>query len=78
MTALRAEFDIYVVRVGERAQEASSAAAQSPIPEQIITAIERFRAAIPANFDPNYVEKVVIPFFLTNVYEGERPAVAND
>ena len=73
MTTLRAEFDIYEVRVGERAQEASSAAAQSPIPEQIITAIERFRAAIPANFDPNYVEKVVIPFFLTNVYEGERP-----
>jgi cytochrome P450 len=73
MTALRAEFDIYGVRVGERAQEASSAAAQSAIPEQIITAIERFRTAIPANFDPNYVEKVVIPFFLTNVYEGERP-----
>ncbi|MGY4373216.1 hypothetical protein ACVWZ3_000855 [Bradyrhizobium sp. i1.3.6] len=73
MSALRAQFDMYVVRVGERAQEASSAAAQSPIPEQIITAVERFRAAIPANFDPIYVEKVVIPFFLTNVYEGERP-----
>ena len=72
MTALRAEFDMYVVG-GERAQQASSAAAQSPIPEQIITAIERFHTAIPDNFDPNYVEKVVIPFFLTNVYEGERP-----
>jgi cytochrome P450 len=73
MTALRAEFDIYQVRVGERAQETSSAAAQSPIPEQISTAIERFRNAIPSDFDPNYVDKVVIPFFLTNIHEGERP-----
>jgi cytochrome P450 len=73
MTALRAEFDIYQVKVGERAQETSRAAAQSPLPEQISNAVERFRDGIPANFDPNYVEKVVIPFFLTNIYEGERP-----
>jgi cytochrome P450 len=75
MTALRVEFDVYVVRVGERAQEASSDVAESAIREQITTAIERFRAAIPVNFDPDYIEKVVIPFFLTGVYEGERPAL---
>src|SRR4029077_6459115 len=73
MTALRAEFDIYVVRVGKRAQEASSDVAESAIREQITTAIERFRAAIPVNFDPDYIEKVVIPFSLTGIYEGERP-----
>ena len=75
MTALRVEFDVYVVRVGERVQEASSEVAKSAIPDQITTAIERFRAAIPINFDPRYIEKVVIPFFLTGVYEGERPGL---
>ena len=54
-------------------EPASADAAQSPLPEQILTAIERFRATIPANFDPDYVEKAVIPFFLTSFYEGERP-----
>jgi hypothetical protein len=44
-----------------------------PATSAIQTAIERFRATIPANFDPEYVEKVVVPFFLTSVYEGERP-----
>ena len=75
MTALRVEFDVYVVRVGERAQEASSDVAESAIRELITTAIERLRAVIPVNFDPDYIEKVVIPFFLTGVYEGERPAL---
>jgi len=50
-----------------------SAAAQSPFPEQFETAIARFRSIIPANFEPDYVEKAVIPFFLTSVYNGERP-----
>jgi cytochrome P450 len=75
MTALRVEFDVYVVRVGERAQEASNDIAESATPEQITAAIERLRAAIPVNFDPDYIEKVVIPFFLTGVYEGERPGL---
>jgi cytochrome P450 len=52
---------------------ASAATAQAPLPEQILTAVERFRATIPANFDPEYVEKAIIPFFLTSFYEGERP-----
>ena len=53
--------------------DASAATMQNQLPRQIQTAIERFRATIPANFDPEYVEKVVVPFFLTSVYEGERP-----
>ncbi len=54
-------------------EQASADAAQSPLPEQVVTAIARFRATIPANFDPDYVEHAVIPFFLTSFYEGERP-----
>jgi hypothetical protein len=46
---------------------------QSEIPHQIQNAIQRFRETIPPNFDNDYVENAVIPFFLTSVYEGERP-----
>jgi hypothetical protein len=45
----------------------------SPLPDQILNAFQRFRETIPANFDHEYVEKVVRPFFLTSFYEGERP-----
>src|SRR6516225_4849577 len=55
------------------AKPAASEAAPSPLPEQLRTAVERFRATIPADFEPDYVEHAVIPFFLTSVYEGERP-----
>src|ERR1700733_13650156 len=55
------------------ATPAAGEAAQSPLPEQLLAAVERFRATIPANFDPDYVEHAVIPFFLTSLYEGERP-----
>src|SRR3984885_8575567 len=52
---------------------ASAAPAQSPSATEIATVIERFRASIPVDFDRDYVEKAVIPFFLTSFYEGERP-----
>jgi hypothetical protein len=55
------------------AEQASADTAQSSLPDQILTAVQRFRETIPANFDREYVEKVVIPFFLTSFYEGERP-----
>ena len=55
------------------AEQASADTAQSPLPDQILAAIQRFRETIPANFDRDYVEKAVIPFFLTSFYEGERP-----
>ena len=54
------------------AEQASADTPQSSLPDQILTAVQRFREAIPANFDREYVEKVVIPFFLTSFYEGER------
>jgi hypothetical protein len=54
-------------------EQASAHAAQPPLPEQILSALERFRSTIPANFDREYVEKAVTPFFLTSLYEGERP-----
>ena len=46
---------------------------QSGLPQQMLTAVKRFRETIPPNFDRDYVEKAVIPFFLTSLYEGERP-----
>jgi len=52
---------------------ASADTAPPPLPDQIQSALQRFRESIPANFDRDYVEKAVIPFFLTSVYEGERP-----
>jgi hypothetical protein len=55
------------------AKPATGDAAQTPLPEQLLTAVERFRATIPTDFEPDYVEHAVIPFFLTSVYEGERP-----
>jgi hypothetical protein len=54
-------------------EQASADAARPPLPDQILAAIQRFRETIPANFDRDYVEKAVIPFFLTSFYEGERP-----
>jgi len=54
-------------------EEACADTAPSQLPSQIQDAIERFRASIPANFDHDYIEKAVIPFFLTSVYQGERP-----
>ena len=38
-------------------------------------ALAEFRRSIPDNFDRTYVEHVVVPFFLTRFYEGERPAL---
>jgi hypothetical protein len=55
------------------AKPAAGEAARSQLPEQLLTAVERFRATIPADFEPDYVEHAVIPFFLTSIYEGERP-----
>jgi len=54
-------------------QQASADTPPSSVPDQILAAFQRFRESIPANFDHEYVEKAVRPFFLTSFYEGERP-----
>jgi hypothetical protein len=43
------------------------------LPEDVGAALSRFRRSIPDNFDRAYVENAVVPFFLTSIYEGERP-----
>jgi len=43
--------------------------------DDIAEAVERFRASIPSDFNSDYVERAVIPYFLTSIYEGERPAL---
>jgi hypothetical protein len=59
--------------MAEGVDRAFADAPQSGLPQQIQTAIERFRQTIPPNFDHDYVEKAVIPFFLTSFYEDQRP-----
>ncbi len=53
---------------------AATTAAKSESPD-VAAALARFRASIPAHFDRTYVENAVIPFFLTSIYEVERPAL---
>src|SRR6516164_5287854 len=50
-----------------------TATGKDPMPDQIAAALARFRETIPTNFDSTYVENAVVPFFLTSLYEGERP-----
>lgn len=45
------------------------------LPDDVGAALSRFRRSIPDNFDRAYVENAVIPFFLTSIYEGERPVL---
>ena len=53
---------------------APASAASAPAGD-LDSALTRFRATIPSNFDRDYVEHAIIPFFLTSIYEGERPAL---
>lgn len=57
-----------------------SALSQSPpapgqplAPTDIASAAARLHAQYVAEFDPEYVEHVILPYFLVSVYEGERP-----
>src|SRR5271155_3872896 len=54
---------------------AADTPAASPASPDLATALARFRASIPAHFNRTYVENAVVPFFLTSIYEGERPAL---
>jgi hypothetical protein len=45
-------------------QQGSADTPPSSVPDQIRAAFQRFRETIPTNFDHEYVEKAVGPFFL--------------
>src|SRR5271157_3394779 len=53
-----------------------AAQAYSPsegVSDDVVAALARFRSSIPINFDHDYVENAVVPFFLESIYQGERP-----
>ena len=41
-------------------------------PADIQSAVERLRKQFVEEFDPAYVENVIVPHFLVSVYDGER------
>ncbi len=46
---------------------------QQPLaPSDIEAAVERLRKQFLAEFDPAYVENVIVPHFLVSIYDGER------
>ena len=48
---------------------------QGELSTDVARALAEFRKSIPSNFDHDYVEHAVIPFFLSTVFEAERPAL---
>jgi hypothetical protein len=46
--------------------------ADEGLPSDVGAALAQFRKSIPSNFDQDYVEHVLIPFFLTSVFKGSR------
>ena len=49
------------------------AAVRQPLtPSDIAAAVARLRKQFLAEFDPAYVENVIVPFFLISIYYGER------
>jgi cytochrome P450 len=44
-------------------------------PSDIESAVVRLRKQFLAEFDPAYVENVIVPHFLVSVYDGERPVL---
>jgi hypothetical protein len=44
-------------------------------PSDVGAALARFRQSIPKDFDHDYVEHALIPFFLTSVFRGEPPTL---
>ena len=57
---------------------AHASAADEGLPNDVSAALSRFRSSIPSNFDHDYVEHVVVPFFLSSVYQGGTPRAAHD
>ena len=44
-------------------------------PSDIEAAVVRLRKQFLAEFDPAYVQNVIVPYFLVSIYEGERPVL---
>jgi hypothetical protein len=44
----------------------------SKLPERKTSALNRLRELLPGNFDLSYIERVIVPSFVTSVYQGER------
>jgi len=51
----------------------SNPAAAASNPPDLSGALAKFRASIPRHFDRDYVEHVVVPFYLSSIFAGERP-----
>ncbi len=64
---------IAVSAAGLLASQANAYTAE--LPGDVAAALAQFRKTIPSNFDRDYVENAVMPFFLTSIYEGERPSL---
>ncbi|MDE1997080.1 MAG: hypothetical protein KGI75_31560 [Rhizobiaceae bacterium] len=65
---------------GIAALSAQTAFAQSPpvagqplAPTDIASAAARYRALFAKEFEPEYIENVIVPHFLVSVYHGEQP-----
>ena len=44
-------------------------------PADIKSAVARLRKQFFGEFDPAYVENVIVPYFLVSIYDGERPTL---
>ncbi len=54
------------------ASQSPPAAGQPLAPTDIEAAVARLRKQFRAQFDPAYVENVIVPYFLVSTYQGER------
>ena len=54
---------------------ANAYAGDERLADDVSAALARFRSSIPSNFDRDYVEHALVPFFLSTVYQGERPTL---
>jgi len=53
----------------------ANSAEEGKLYDDVTTALARFRSSIPSNFNHEYVERVIVPFFLSSIYQGERPTL---
>ncbi|HEY6832469.1 MAG TPA: hypothetical protein VI251_08260, partial [Pseudolabrys sp.] len=60
----------------EHAHAQSPPAAGQPLaPTDLQTTVGRLRAQFLKEFDPAYVENVIVPWFLVSTFLGERPSL---